>query len=179
MNIVFYGNRQAGMVGLLTTMALGHHIVEVWEDEGYGIPGIDQLPLRRKVIRSKSDLAVPEEEVDLLLCVHGRRIVPEDVLIRFRLGGINLHPFLDKYPGANPIERAISAGEKEATVHAHRMTSEVDKGEIVAHATASISTKSERLTLDSVHVYNELYPLYAEVTAIVLKKLTNITVWEG
>jgi len=178
MKIVFYGNRQAGMVGLLTAMALGNEIVEVWEDEGYGIPGINQLPLRRKIIRSKSDLMVGKG-VDLLLCIHGRKIVPENVLTRFRLGGINLHPFLDKYPGANPIERAISAGEKVATVHAHRMTSEVDKGEIIAYATAKIPTKSERPALDPVHVYNELYPLYAQVTAVVLKKLANITDREG
>lgn len=178
MNIVFYDNRQVGRVGLLTAMALGHHIVEVWEDEGYGIPSIDRLPLRRRVIRSKRDLTVPEKEMDLLLCVHGREIVPEDVLTWFRLGGINLHPFLDKYPGANPIERAISAGEKVATVHAHRMTSEVDKGEIVAYATAKIPTKSEQSTLDPVHVYNELYPLYTQVTAVILKKLANITARE-
>ncbi len=171
MNIVFYGNRQAGMVGLLTAMVLGHHIVEVWEDEGYGILGIDELPLRRRVIRSKSDLVVPDQEVDLLLCVHGRRIIPKEVLKRFRLGGINLHPFLGKYPGANPVERAILAGEREATVYAHIMTAQVDRGEVVAHATINIPTKFELPALDVVHIYNELYPLYAKVTAIVLKKL--------
>ena len=173
MRIVFYGDKQAGMVGLLTAMAMGHEIVEVWEDEGYGIPGIDELSLRRKIIRSKNDLVPPKRELDLLLCIHGWKIVPENILSRFRFGGVNLHPFLDKYPGLNPVERAISAGERIATVYAHRMTSKVDEGEIIASATLEIPTKSERPTLDPVHIYNELYPLYAQVTAIVLKKLTN------
>lgn len=176
MKIVFYGNRQAGMVGLLTAMALGHEIVEVWEDEGYRIPGIDPLSLRRKIIRSESDLTVPEKGADLLLCIHGREIVSEDILTEFRFGGINLHPFLNKYPGANPVGRAISAGEKVATVHAHRMTSQVDKGKILAYASTRIPIKSERPELEPIHVYNELYPLYAQVTMSVLKKLANVMV---
>lgn len=177
MKIVLYGNKQAGMVGLLTAKALGHQITEVWEDDGHGIPGIDRLLLRRKTIYSKSDFSV-NEGVDLLLCVHGRKIVPEDVLAKFRFGGINLHPFLDKYPGAKPVERAILSGEKEAKVCAHRMTSEVDRGEILIFAKTIIPTKFERPELDPIHIYNELYALYAEVVAAVLKKLTNPTVQE-
>lgn len=175
MKIVFYGNRQAGMVGLLAAMASGHELVEIWEDEGYGIPGIDELSLPRRIIRSKSDLIVPEKGADLLLCIHGRRIVPEHVLKGFKLGGVNLHPFLNKYPGANPVERAILAEENEATVYAHRMTSRVDKGEILAYASTIIPTKAERPGLEPVHIYNELYPLYAQVVMVVLKKLANIT----
>ena len=174
MKIVFYGNRQAGMVGLLAAMASGHELVEVWEDAGYGIQGIDQLPLPRRIIRSKGDLLiVPEKGADLLLCIHGRKIVPEHVLKEFRLGGVNLHPFLDKYPGAHPVERAILAEENRATVYAHRMTSRVDKGEILAYASTIIPTKAERPGLEPVHIYNELYPLYAQVVMVVLKKLAN------
>ncbi|MDH7472935.1 MAG: formyltransferase family protein [Anaerolineae bacterium] len=175
MKIVFYGNRQVGMVGLLTTMALGYEIIEVWADNRFGIPGIDQLLLPRKIIYSENDLATPGEKADLLLCVHGRKIVPESVLKGFRLGGINIHPFLDKYPGANPVERAILAEETIATVYAHRMSPEVDKGEIIACATTKIPTRSERPTIEPVHIYNELYPLYAQVIAIALKKLDAST----
>ena len=179
MKIVFYGNRQAGMVGLLAALALGHEVVELWEDEGYGIQGIDQLPLPCRIIRSKGDLIVPEKGADLLLCIHGRKIVPEHVLKGFKLGGVNLHPFLNKYPGANPVERAILAEENEATVYAHRMTSRVDKGEILAYASTIIPTKAERPGLEPVHIYNELYPLYAQVVMVVLKKLANGIEWRG
>ncbi len=171
MKIVFYGNRQAGMVGLLTAIALGHEIAEVWEDYGYGIPGIDYFSLQRRIIRSKDDLIVPKEEVDILLCIHGRRIVPEDILSRFKLGGINFHPFLDKYPGSNPVERAILAKEKVGAVYAHRMTAEIDKGEVIAYSTVKIPTRDEHPTLEPVHIYNALYPLYVEVVTTVLNKL--------
>lgn len=171
MNIVFYGNRQIGMIGLLTVMALGHEIIEVWEDTNYKMPGIDDLPLQRKDIHINENLKTRLKGVDLLLCVHGRKFVPEYILERFKFGGVNLHPFLDKYPGANPIERAIAAGEKIATVYAHKMSSTIDQGEILACASKNIPTKSELPSLDAIHIYNEIYPLYVQVIISVLKKL--------
>ena len=168
MNIVFYGNRQVGMISLLTAMALGHRIIEVWEDKGVGIPGISRLSLRRRVIRSRKDMKVPKAELDVFLCVHGRRLVPEVILQKFRFGGVNLHPFLDKYPGADPVNRAISACEKVISVYAHKMTSVIDEGEIIAWAGMDFALQPG---LDPVHVYNELYPLYAKVVSIVLQKL--------
>jgi methionyl-tRNA formyltransferase len=169
--IIFYGNRQAGMVGLLTVMALGNEVIEVWEDYGYGIPGISRFSPPRRVIRSKDDLKTPEEDLDLLLCIHGRKIIPQGIFSKFRLGGVNLHPFLDKYPGSNPVERAIAAKEKIGAVYAHRMTEEVDKGEVIAYSAIEIPTKDNYPILEPVHIYNMLYPLYAEVVASVLNKL--------
>jgi len=171
MRIVFYGNKQAGMIGLLTALAMGKEVVEVWEDEGFGIPGLNWLPIKRRKIYSRSDLMLlgSDVEADLLLCIHGRKIVPEETLQKFKYGGVNLHPFLDKYPGSRPVARALLARERIASVYAHQMTSEVDKGEIVAYATTQIPTIDEHPDLDVVHIYNHLYPLYALVTSEVLK----------
>ncbi len=171
LRIVFYGNRQAGMISLLTALALGHEIVEVWEDYRYGLPGLDQFDLRRRVIRQGDELPTPDGEPDLFLCVHGRRIILRHVLVHFPLGGINLHPFLNKYPGANPVERAISAGESVASVYAHRMEELLDSGEVIASAAVEISTRSGERRLSTVDVYNELYPLYVEVVAMALTQV--------
>ncbi len=151
--VTFYGNRQAGMIGYLTLRTIGYNITETWEDKNYGLP----LPLNTpKIIID--DKIIPQKTADLLICVHGLRIVPEDILHRYRLGGINLHPFLDKYPGLSPVSRAIIDGEKEASVFAHKMTAKVDEGEIIAVAKTDMPA-----TTNVIEVYNTLYPLYAKV----------------
>ena len=146
--LVFYGNKQAGMVGLLTAKILTD-VIEIWTDDC--IPGALG---RAKIIRD-----FPETTADILLCVHGRRIIPVDVLDQFDRA-INVHPFLEKYPGADPVGRAIAAGESEASVCAHYMTGTVDSGQIITKVTAPMP---ENPTRES--VYNVLYPLYVEAVA--------------
>jgi len=175
LKIIFYGNQQAGMVGLLTAIAVGCNIIEVWEDDGYGIPGINSLDLQRRLIRKNDKFVLPQDhsKLDLFLCVHGRQIIPEYILESFKEKGVNLHPFLNKYPGPAPVQRAICAGETVATVYAHRMTSKIDDGQILASASVKIPKFSETQVLRPVDVYNELYPLYAEVVARVLKNFKH------
>lgn len=175
MKIIFYGNRQAGMISLLTTLALNQDIVKIWEDKGYGLPGIDFFDIKRRMINKKEKLVLKKDEhnLDLLLCVHGWRIIPKNILDRFRLGGVNLHPFLDKYPGLHPVKRAILAGEKLATVYAHKMTEKIDSGEILASESIKMPKQYENHVLSNVDVYNELYPLYAKAIAKVINKLED------
>jgi len=161
------------MVGLLAAMAFGCEVVEVWEDEGYGIPGIDNFELQRVIIKRDSklpDIAKYNLKLDLFLCVHGRKIVPNYILEKFKNGGVNLHPFLDKYPGSNPVQKAILTGETVATVYAHVMTNEVDRGQILAQASKEIRRPLEFGQLRPADVYNVLYPLYVQVVTDILKK---------
>ena len=141
--IIFYGNRQAGEVALAALTNENYNIVEIWHD-GYS---------QGQVLDDNYSFT----DADILVCVHGRKIIPEDVLNKFRYA-INLHPFLDKYPGADPVGRAIESGESIASVFAHKMTGEVDSGEVLA---ARYTDMPENPTVDS--VYEALYPLYAEV----------------
>ena len=135
------------MVGLLVAKNLTD-VIEVWTDTG--IPG----GVSRAIVND-----FPPTTADILLCVHGRRIVPEDVLAQFGKA-INVHPFLEKYPGADPVGRAIAAGESEASVCAHYMTGTVDDGQIIVKVTAPMP---ENPTPES--VYNILYPLYVEAVS--------------
>lgn len=165
----FYGNRQAGLVALLAALAGGNHrCMELWLDlpgqEWWGeafLPGVPMVRL------GKVPFPVPRES-ELLLCCHGRRIIPKETLAQFPLGGINLHPFLKEYPGASPVARALRDGVEVGYVAAHWMTEEVDAGEEVFRATGSLyGAKTE------VEAYNELYPLYAAVTCEVMRQMAQ------
>lgn len=159
MKVVFYGNKQAGMIGLLTVLALGHRVIEVWQD-------YDNLPQLPGVIYKTIEGSFPGTEGDLLLCVHGRRIIPDSVLRQFKHGGINLHPFLDKYPGADPVGKALLNKETTASVYAHQMTAAVDCGEVIASYKTDMPQNAS-----AGDVYNKLYPLYVETIVKVFDSL--------
>jgi methionyl-tRNA formyltransferase len=92
----------------------------------------------------------------LLLCVHGREIVPVSLLRKVRYTA-NVHPFYEKYKGKSPIKRALIDNCIDADVTSHEMTENVDNGKVIAQHKLTISG-------DTVEkVYNELYPTYAKV----------------
>ena len=156
LRVLFYGNRQAGMIALLTVAAMGHEIIEVWDDEGVGLPGpiTATKTISRELPRGRQG--------DLFLCAHGWRVVPDHVLRGFRYK-VNMHPFLDTCPGLNPVERAIELNVTEAALFAHHMTETIDDGDVLTYTKTPMPDKP---TVE--RVYNVLYPLYADVARSVL-----------
>lgn len=76
---------------------------------------------------------LPRGELDLLVSVSWRYLVPSPVLQRLRCGALNLHRgALPEYAGAEPVRRAIAAGERRVAITAHRMTAEIDAGPAIA-----------------------------------------------
>lgn len=152
MNIVFMGQKQAGCIGLLTIMALGHNVVVV-------VPYDDIL--EKLAWKLKLPIGSRVKDCDprggkLLVSVHGKEIVPVDLLKFYYWGGINVHPFPVK--GSRPIERLIERGGDTVYLRAHRMEEKVDEGYVLAERVINIKglkTPEE--------VYNMLYPSYAEV----------------
>ncbi len=52
---------------------------------------------------------------------------------------VNLHPsLLPAYPGLNSIQRALEAGEKQTGCTVHRVTADVDAGDVIDQATVNI-----------------------------------------
>lgn len=157
MRVIFYGGRQAGMVSLLTLLALKHEVVCV-------IP-VDELvemvakSLKLNIQKPKN---INSEEfveylktlhVDLFVCCHGRQIIKKELLGLCK--SINVHPCLYKYPGADPIQRLLKDKNTKASVAVHQMTEKVDEGEVIVENFQEIES-------DTVEgVYNELYPLYS------------------
>src|SRR5437867_5076434 len=99
--------RTAGCVGLLTALALRHEVLGVVGYDGEveslaGSLGLEvSTSLKRDAVRGWLARA------DLMLCVHGREIVSADLLALPRYGGINVHPCLYRYKGADPVGRML------------------------------------------------------------------------
>ena len=154
--VLFAGGRQAGCIGLLALKALGCEVLGV---VAYDQPVADlaaQLGLTS--FGSIHDAGIREglSRAELLVSVHGREMIPEALLRLPRHGGINMHPCLYAYKGANPIERLLKDGNTRASVGVHRMNGKVDAGDVLVEEFADISG---RQTVEE--VYNRLYPLYA------------------
>lgn len=108
---------------------------------------------------------IKKQKADLFLCCHGRQIVKEGLLNL--VPSINLHPLLFKYPGATPVKRMLEVGGSKASVAAHWMTTEVDKGEVIVENFIDVTGKTE------VGVYNELYWLYVTTCLEALEKIKD------
>ena len=102
----------------------------------------------------------------MIISIHGRELIPDKILGQVKYGGINIHPCLWKYKGADPIKRLIADKSPIASVGAHRMTDKVDEGEVlVEHFIHLQPYQSEA------DVYNQLYPLYPIVLIEALRKV--------
>ena len=154
--VVFMGGAQAGCIGLLTLLAGGCKVsgIVAYDDT------VGQLATALR-LRTFSSIKQPELEPllsvsDVLVSVHGREIVPGRLLALPRFGGINVHPCLYAYKGADPVGRLLQDGNTKASVGVHRMTERVDEGEVLVEEFADVTGK---YSVDE--VYNALYPSYA------------------
>lgn len=170
MKIIFYGGRQAGMIALLTLLALKQKVVCVIPVDEIVEKTARTLGLRikkpRDINNKKFVQYLKNLKPDLLVCCHGRQILKKDLL---SIGGINLHPCLSKYKGAHPIEKFLRDKEKRASVGVHWMTEKVDQGKVIFEEFLEVSGKSV------VEVYNELYPVYSRALIKALKKIKKKT----
>lgn len=107
---------------------------------------------------------------DIVISVHGREIVSDELLALPRHGGLNLHPCLYGYPGPDPIGRWLQSGELWASVGAHRMTAQVDRGPRIYEESIKIIDRTDRAS-----VYRQLAPIYERVLRIALNRMC---VWE-
>lgn len=155
MKLVYVGGQVAGLVGLLAVAAKWPGAIQnvvacdrLIEDaaEGLGIPWVWNV----------FDEVV--EGTDLLVCVHGREILSSNILALPAHGGLNLHPCLSEFPGKDPIGRFLAAHRTRASVGAHQMTAQVDRGLVLVEHFLTILKATRRE-----EVYQQLYPVYAEV----------------
>lgn len=128
MKIFYIGNQVAGFIGRLTVLNAGHEIV----------PDV--------------------ENSDVLLSVHHRKIIPRKVFEIPKIASINVHPYLYKYKGADPIGRAIIDSNWNASVGCHHITEQVDSGDVVCELFFDVEPSKNRCDM-----YNQLYIYYSEV----------------
>lgn len=154
--VFFLGGKQAGCVGLLTLLAVGCKISGIVAYDST----IEQLAIMLRLPRFSSIKEPKVENLlsksDLLVSVHGREIVPSRLLKLPRFGGINAHPCLYAYRGADPVGRLLRDGNTLASVGVHLMTEKVDEGEVLAEEFIDVLEKHS-----VEEVYNALYPHYS------------------
>jgi methionyl-tRNA formyltransferase len=153
---VFMAGKQAGCVGVLAAIAAGCRARSLvyYDDTVHDLGVALQLPLSESIAAPRPREALAAS--DLLISVHGREFVSDELLALPRFGGINVHPCLYAYKGANPVGRLLADGNPRASVGVHRMTHEVDGGEVLVEEFVDVSRQT---TVTG--VYNCLYPYYA------------------
>jgi len=167
LKVCFMGGRQAGIIGALSLVSAGHRILSAvsYSKELSLILQYYDVPLCLSV-RNKDFIEVLKKS-DLLVSVHGREIIEEKYLHLPRLGSINIHPYLYKYKGTRPVERALNDGNFKASVGVHRMEKEIDAGDVIIEEFVDVE---EAKTIGE--IYNILYPYYS---LALLKALEIIT----
>ena len=172
MRIIFYGGRQAGAIGLLTVLSRKNDVVLVIPEDEIVEEVAKSFNLKvykpEKINSEESEEVFRKGNADLFVSVHGRKIVENNILSLFKFGGINVHPCLYKYKGAKPIERLLEDGETKASVGVHKMTEEVDDGEVITEIFTDVD---ECKTV--VEVYNKLYSFYSIALNEAIDKLSK------
>ncbi|HHE39967.1 MAG TPA: hypothetical protein ENL10_00500 [Candidatus Cloacimonetes bacterium] len=166
--VSFMGGKQAGCVGLLSLYAAGCHVIAVvaYDNIIETLARELHLPIFQSVREAKFIDLVSKS--DLLVSVHGREVVPPEILKKPLMGCINAHPCLYKYKGANPIERLLIDNNTRASVGVHYMAEKVDAGEVIVEKFVDVPGKNT-----IVEVYNELYPYYALTILEAINKIQD------
>jgi len=156
LSICVMAGKQAGVIGILTILAKGYRILSVVAYDPlvkiicreFNLPICDSL-------QNKSFLRVLKKS-DLLISIHGREIVPEDLLFVPKYNCINVHPCLYKYKGKEPVKQLLKDKNKKASVGVHYMTHKLDQGKVIVEEFINV----KGLT-DVESIYNALYPYYS------------------
>ena len=85
---------------------------------------------------------------DYILSVYYRKILPQDVFSKGRLGAFNIHPsLLPAYRGPTPTGWALLNGEDEVGVTIHAIDAGIDTGPVLAQSRVPISFDDTGYTL--------------------------------
>lgn len=96
------------------------------------------------------DDAAPPMQVDYLFSITNLSVLPAEVLALARRDAINFHDGpLPAYAGLNAPTWALWHGETQHAVTWHRMTAQVDRGEILAARAIEIEGEDSALTLNA------------------------------
>ena len=163
--IVFMGGNQVGIIGFLSLMAKGYDIAAMvaYSQDLAKIARTFSVPCYETI--KDENFKKAAKNAGLLVSVHGREIVNAEMLAMCGRA-INVHPYLYKYKGANPVGRALAERNFNASVGVHNMTENLDEGEVIVEEFVDVSGAS---------TVNEIYEkLYSYYCVALLKALKSI-----
>ena len=131
-------------------------------------------------IDSKEELSTLENfckknNFDFIISISWRYLISPQIFKKARLGAINLHRGdLPKYPGVEPIRKALENNEKEIVICAHHINESFDQGEVIYKARHPVNYEiSESLESNIERLKKEITPYFIELTVKSLKLLEN------
>lgn len=128
MKIIFYGRERVGLCVFLYLVGKGYSLKIIEVDESANACNLNLIADYFNIEKIKFD-SLKDQDFDVLVSCHGRKIISNDVLMKGVC--VNIHPCLFKYKGANPIIRYIDNKDTIASVGCHIMTQEVDCGRVI------------------------------------------------
>lgn len=119
--------------------------VQEWAD-ARSVPVVNGAVLTQDLLSQELDRA----RLDVLFLLSYGRLLPGNILDLPRLGSINLHPSpLPWYRGAAPIERQIMEGCTRSAVSIIRMSTRLDRGELLAQEAFDILSSDYRADVEA------------------------------
>ena len=118
--------------------------------------------------------------LDLLVVLSWRFILRPAALAKPRIGGINLHRgVLPEYAGAEPVRRAIEAGETRTAITAHHLAEIIDAGPEIARVWLDMPPPP--MPMSSVEqaelVKARLVGLYAPLARLAIEAMAENAAW--
>ncbi|WP_310618948.1 formyltransferase family protein [Flexibacterium corallicola] len=95
-------------------------------------------------VNGAREIAWMEElKPDYIVSAHFNQIYKLPIIERFRDKLINLHPGkLPQFRGPDPVFHAINAGERNFTMSLHRISEQIDRGEVLAETVVTPKRKT-------------------------------------
>lgn len=154
--ILLYCRRNVGLIAVPYFVSKGFRVKLITDDVNVFNLGID---LRCEIVTMEDT-----GDWDWLFSVHWNKIIPDKYLKPNK--GVNFHPLLHKYLGANPVKRYIENKDTMASIGSHIMTNEVDKGtkvDMIMFETGATNSYAD--------FYNLALPYYLKSFRRTLEKL--------
>lgn len=123
------------------------------------------------------DVAELKGNYDLLLSVSWRFVIPERYLNKARVAALNMHRGrLPDYKGAEPVKRALLKGDQEIILCVHKMSAEIDAGEVILEVRhpAHVDPAME-LDENVARIKKEMLPLYAPAMLAAIDRVLDTT----
>jgi methionyl-tRNA formyltransferase len=145
-NCIFIGGRQIGANCLKQLLSRGIRpdiVVGNMDDQGKNETWFESLVMiaeehglaiikGRKISEPSVMERIRDIRPEIIFCIGGMQIIPEEILLTPTLGCLNIHPaLLPKYRGRYSTAHAIFRGEKYTGATVHWMDKGIDSGPII------------------------------------------------
>ncbi|WP_061289259.1 methionyl-tRNA formyltransferase [Herbidospora cretacea] len=147
MRVVMFGHQTWGHRTLQALLESSHEVVlavthpksdhayeKIWDDSVADLAAAHDVPvlLRNRPTDPELLQAVKDAQADVIVANNWRTWLPPEIYDLPPHGTLNVHDsLLPKYAGFSPIIWALINGEPEVGVTAHRMTEDLDAGDIL------------------------------------------------